>query len=542
MTITHKHIDGHHIGLGLLLLLFSLPFLGIIYYALQPGGEYFEHIRSTVLPRYITNTIQLIIGVCSLTLLMGVSTAWIISHYSFPGRRLFTWLLLAPLALPPYVMSIVYFGLFDYSGILQQWYRLWLKIDGGTYAFPTISNVYGASVVLSLSLFPYIFLLARIAFRTHYPHTLMARSFGRSSFYRFFTITLPMARPAIIGGLTLVIMETLSEFGAVQLLAVDTFTTGIYRGWYALNSPALAARLSLMLIFLIATIIIIERTSRGRAQYLNLPNAGNFRTLPILSGWRVVLVWCVCFTPVLFAFIIPVMHLLILASDVTTITFARIGHLIAQTMAVATVAAAIACCIALFQAYALRFHSSAAITVLVRTTSGGYVVPGAVLAVGVLAAFGWLDNRFDGWVREYLGISTGLLLSGTFFALIFAYIVRFMAVALNAVEAGLSGVRIELDWLAQLCGYNTFERIKRIHLPLIRPSVITAFLLVTIECVKELPATLIIRPFNFETLATATYVLASDERIAESSIPALILIALATPFIFMVNRHILPRE
>ncbi len=504
-----------------------------------------QHLANTVLGTYIGNSLGLMLGVGIGTTAIGVSTAWVVTLCSFPGRRLFESLLLLPLAAPAYILAYTYTDLLDYSGPIQTLLRKgfgWQSAQD--YWFPNVRSIGGAIVMLTLVLYPYVYLLARSAFLTQSSRLLEAsQNLGCSPWQSFWRVALPLARPAVVAGLSLALMETLNDFGTVEFFSVPTFTTGIYRTWFGMGERLAASQLAVLLLVFIFGLIALERVSRQQQRYYQ--NAGQGRSMSryVLSGVRSLSAIVVCSVPILLGFLLPVGMLLQLMgigsnatpgdsrgdSDFPTASSAivstpndRFWEFAYHSFLLAALTAAIAILISIFLAYAQRLRP--ANRWLTQLATLGYAIPGAVIAVGILVPLGQFDNVVDAWSRSTFNVSTGLLLSGTIAALVFAYLVRFLAVGFGAVETSLDRIKPSLDDAARSLGCGTARTLQKIHLPLMRSGLVTGLILVFVDVMKELPTTLIVRPFNFDTLAIRVYNLASDERLAEAAAPALAII------------------
>ncbi|MDZ7642673.1 MAG: iron ABC transporter permease [Desulfurivibrio sp.] len=522
-----RPVDVWTLGVPLLALLLAGPVLVVLASVLQPAGEVWHHLVATVLRDYITNSLLLLLGVGSGTLLLGVSGAWLCTMCRFPGRRFFQWGLLLPLAMLAYIIAYTYTGLLDFSGPLQTALRAWFDWGYGDYWFPEIRSLPGAVAMLSLVLYPYVYLLTRAAFLEQSVCVLEAsRTLGCGPWRSFFRVALPLARPAVIAGLTLALMETLADFGTVQYFGVDTFTTGIFRTWYGLGDLTAATQLAALLMIFVLVLIILEHRSRRRARYHH--SGQRHQELPgyHLKGGRAAAAFLVCLLPLLLGFLLPAAQLVVWAVATWEQSFdAGFLALAGNSLLLAAAAALLTLLLALLLAYGKRLRPTPLIRAAVRVAGMGYAVPGLVIAIGVIIPFAWLDHTVDRWLQGHFGISSGLLLSGTVAALLFAYVARFMAVALHTVEAGLGKVRSSMDDAGRILGMRPLGVLRRIHLPIIRGSLLTALLLVFVDVLKELPATLVLRPFNFNTLAVRAFELASDEFLAESSLAALTIVA-----------------
>ena len=519
--------DGWTFGTLFVAGLMAMPVIVVLGYVFVPAGDVWRHLASTVLTDYIVNSALLILGVGAGTLVIGVAAAWLVTMCQFPGRRIFEWALLLPLAIPAYVIAYTYTGLLEFAGPAQTGLRAVTGFGAGEYWFPEIRSIGGAASMMALVLYPYVYLLSRAAFLEQSICVLEAsRILGRGPWRGFATVALPLARPAIVAGLALTLMETLNDFGTVQYFAVDTFTTGIYRAWLGMGEPAAAAQLAAVLMLFVFAILLLERSSRGGARFHHTSR----RYRPIrrhrLARGRAAMAFAACFLPVLFGFLVPAAALsgwaMETAGDMVDSRFVAVT---VNSFILAASAALLAVAIAVFLGYGLRLRANRIGTVATRIASMGYAVPGSVIAVGVLLPFAWIDNSVDSWMRVNFGISTGLVLTGTITALVFAYLVRFLAVSFNTVEASLGKVTANMDSAARVLGQRPIGVLRRIHAPIIRGSVMTAAALVFVDVMKELPATLIMRPFNFDTLAVQAYHLASDERLAEASSAALAIVA-----------------
>jgi iron(III) transport system permease protein len=517
----------------------ALPVLVVLASLLAPSGEIWAHLAATVLSDYLWNTFALALGVGCGVLVLGVGTAWLVSMCRFPGQRLFEWALLLPLAVPAYIIAYTYAGLLEYAGAVQSLLRDatgWARDD---YWFPEIRSLGGAIVVMSLVFYPYVYLLARAAFLEQCTCMLdVSRTLGRGAWGSFFTVAMPLARPAIAGGVALALMETLADFGTVEYFGVSTFTTGIYRTWFALGEPTAAAQLAGVLMMFVLLVLTLERVSRGLAKYQHTAQSRQ-RSSYRLHGARGLLATSACALPVGLGFALPV---LLLADMSLGQGDALLGgmflELAGNSFGLAALAALVTAAVALVVGYGLRLRPTPAMRVSTRIAGLGYAIPGAVIAVGVLLPFARFDNALDGWMRATFGISTGLLFTGTVAVLVFAYLVRFLALALNTVEAGLGKINRNLDDAARVLGRSPAGTLARVHVPLLWSSVLTAVILVFVDVLKELPATLILRPFNFETLAVRVYRFASDERLAEASSAALAIVLVGLLPVIMLSRAI----
>ncbi len=518
----------------------ALPIMIVFGYVLVPDTQVWQHLANTVLADYVINSLWLLLGVSFGTLSMGIITAWLTSVCEFRGRRLLLWMLLLPMSMPAYIIAYTYTGMLDFSGPVQSGLRVFFGWTVNEYWFPDVRSLGGAIAMLSLVLYPYVYLLARAAFLEQSVSILDAsRNLGYSPWRSFLQISLPIARPAIIVGLSLALMETLADYGTVQYFGVTTFTTGIFRTWFGLGKPAAAAQLAALLMTAVMLLIVLESWSRRKVRYHH--TEGSSRPLPryALRGWTGGLALLACGAPVVFGFLLPALQLAIWA--VATAGEGMdpgLPQLVWHSVALAASTAVLALLLALLLAYARRLAPTPLVLTAVRTAGLGYAIPGTVIAVGVSLPLAVFDNTLDSWLRNHFGISSGLLLSGTLFALMFALLVRFLAVALQAVEAGLTTIRPVLDDSARSLGFRPIDVLRKIHIPMLRTSLLTAVLLVFVDVLKELPATLVLRPFNFNTLAVRAYEMASDERLRDAALPALAIMLAGLIPVILLSRSI----
>jgi iron(III) transport system permease protein len=524
----------------LIALLMALPIMVIASFIFQPTNENWQHLIDNLLSEYVINSLLLMLGVSVGVLTMGVITAWLTSMCEFPARRLFSWALLLPLAIPAYIIAYTYTGLFDFSGPVQSQLRDWFGWEYGDYWFPEVRSLGGAISMLSLVLYPYVYMMSRAAFLEQSICVLeVSRTLGNTPLNSFLRVALPLARPAIVTGLSLALMETLADFGTVQYFGVDTFTTGIFRTWFGMGDSGTAAKLSAVLLSFVFALIMLERWSRSRARFHHTSNKYSKIKRFQLTGFRAFLAFIACLLPVFFGFILPAVQLLIWTfTTAEEVIDASFFVLIGNSLLLASIAAIVAVAIALLLSYGKRLLKSPIINSSVRVASMGYAVPGTVIAVGVLLPFAWLDNSIDAFMREHFDVSTGLLLSGTLFALVFAYTVRFLSVSIQAIDAGMGKIKHSMDDAGRSMGLSPIRVLKEIHYPLMKGTVLTALLLVFVDVLKELPATLIMRPFNFNTLAVRAYEMAADERLADAGAPALMIVLTGLLPIILLSRAI----
>ncbi|MEM1371857.1 MAG: iron ABC transporter permease [Pseudomonadota bacterium] len=520
--------------------LLTLPVLSVAASIFSTDNGTLAHLAKTVLADYVINTIILVLGVGIGVAVLGVGTAWLVVMCAFPGRRLFEWALIMPLAIPAYIMAYAYTDLLSHPGLVQATLRDLTGWGPRDYWFPHVRSVGGAVAMFTLVLYPYVYLLARTAFQEQSTcYTEVSRTLGRSAAASFWQISLPLARPAIAGGVALALMETLADFGTVAHFGVQTFTTGIYRAWTSMFDLTAAGHLSTMLLGVVLLVVVLERLERRRARYVN---TNRVRDLPRyeLHGWRRLAAVIACLLPVVFGFILPVLVLINLHFvDGHDLLSSRYATLVLNSLIVASLAAVIVVGPALTLAYAARLSPGPVSALAGRMASLGYAVPGTVIAIGILWPLASVDWALDALFGLLFGINAGQLLTGTIAALIFAYCCRFMAVALNTVDAGFARIPGNLDAAARTLGQTRLGILQRVHLPLISTSLCTAALLVFVDVMKELPATLILRPFNFDTLAVQAYRLASDERLAQAATPSLVIVTVGLIAVLILSRQIM---
>ena len=510
----------------ILVIVFSIPVLTVLFSLFIPNEEIWRHLVSTLLHQYVINSLILMLGVGLLTVTIGVSCAWLVTMCDFPGRKLFSFALLLPMAIPAYIIAYTYTGIFDVMGPVQNWIRLSFDLQFGEYWFPEVRSISGAIFVMAMVLYPYVYLLTRAALIEQSVCVLeVSRTLGCGPFKMFHKVALPLVRPAIIVGLSLVLMETLADYGTVQYFGVNTFTTGIFKTWFGFDNSVGAAQLSAILLCFIVVLIYLEQYSRRHSKYIH----SSTRYTPIvparLSGIKKYISIVYCSLVFILGFGLPVFFLVqwsyLTYSEMIDDAF---WQLIWNSLSLAGLTAFVAIFLSLMVVYGKRHSPGVFMGSVIRILSLGYAIPGTIIAVGVLLPFAWLDNRVDDYMQKLFGMDSGLFLSGTIFVLVFAYIVRFLAISLNSLDASLQKVKPSLDEAALSLGTGAFGLIKKIHIPMIRGSVLTAFLMIFVDVLKELPATLILRPFNFNTLAVKTYELANEERLIDAASPALAIV------------------
>ncbi|EKB49574.1 ABC transporter permease [Cecembia lonarensis] len=525
----------------LILLLVATPLFTIFFKLFDKPGGSWEHIANNLLFGYFQNTIFLLIGVAVLTFLLGVSTAWLVSNYEFPGRRYFEWLLILPLGFPGYIMAYTYVGILDYTGPIQVFLRnnFDIQVKGSLI---DIMNLPGAIFILSITLFPYVFLITRSSFLQQ-SKTLQEASFllGANRFTTFFKVALPMARPAIVAGIALAAMEVLNDYGTVKYFGVNTFTTGIFRAWFSMGDASTAIYLAAILMVFVFVILYLESIQRGNRQYSSSNGSQKPTARVHPSIGKKLLYSAICLTIFLLSFLFPFLQLL----NWVSMTYHKVVNqdfflLIYRSFGLAAVTGFSIVVFSVILLYALRLSPFKWVKNITKVATLGYAIPGAVIAVGVMIPFIALDK----WIYSNLITSqtAGLFFSGTLFALVFAYIVRFMAVGYNPVEAGFQKIGIHVNEASRLLGVRSTKTLWKIDLPLIKTSLVSGIILVFVDVLKELPLTLILRPFNYQTLATKAFDMATNEMIAESANAALIIILTGIIPIIFLNRLIRKRE
>ncbi len=528
-------------GAFLAAILASLPLLTICAISFWPGEEgTLARLWNTVLPGYLLTTVQLVFGVACGVLILGTTTAWLITACDFPGRRLFNHLLLMPMAMPAYLIAIVYIELLDFAGPVQSALRQFFGWNSTRdYWFPQITSLGGAIVLLSLVLYPYVFLMARTAFGEQAGRWLeVGQSLNLTPVRSFFRIVLPLARPAIVSGLLLAIMETVGDFGLVQLFSVNTFTVGIYNTWFGASNLVDAARLASGLLVVMVLLISLEYLTRQKKRYIQPAGVPLSRKrLGIIAGIGACF-WCLL--PLFLGFLLPFFLQLYWCwngfDEIRTETFFADA---ANSLVLGGTTALGALVIALVLAYGRRLAPSTFLNGAIRIATIGYALPGPVVALGVLVPFAWWDRQIIAIAEKFWEYDPGYLLSGSIGILVFALLVRFMAMSFGNIEAGLGRISPRCDEAARMLNTGPGGILFRIHLPLLQSSMFTALLLVVVEVMKELPATLMLQPFNFSTLATRVFSYASEEMYRQASLWSVAIVAAGIVPIFIINTRLL---
>jgi iron(III) transport system permease protein len=532
-----KLIDNKNtVLLFVIILLVIIPIMTVMSFIFQPSTELWGHLSDNLLIDYLLNTGMIVISVALLTIIIGVSCAWLVTNFTFPGVNVFKWLLVMPIAIPTYVSAYIYAGLFEPSGMIFDSVENYLGLGKELYDLIELRNVYGVIFILSVCLYPYVYLLSYSSFKEQsYCAIEVGKSLGLSDKELFSRVSIPLARPGIIAGVSLVVMETLAEFGTMDYYGVRTFTTGIYRTWFAFGDETSALHLASILLTFVFIIIIVEKFSRGKSQYVNTSQKSKKIKARDLNGIYGVYacLWCLLFT--LLGFILPVIQLLFWLSETYSYIFEDYYiQVIKNTVSIATIASIIIVLISIYSSYINRSTDNLYIKSSLKIFTLGYSIPGVVIAVGIIIPLTMVDNfqaRIFGSPLYYL--------SGSFFALVLCYLVRFSTISYNATESGLGKIKKNIDLTVQSFGLSDFSILKKVHMPIMKTTLITSFILVFVDIVKELPATLILRPFNFDTLAINIYELASSEQLSYIASPSLILIIISLiPVILLIRKNI----
>jgi iron(III) transport system permease protein len=515
----------------------ATPVLAVVSSLAHPAADVWVHLWRTQLAELTVNTLALLAGVGLGTLVVGTALGWLVTGYDFPGRGVFEWALILPLAMPAYVIGFAVLGLLDYAGPLQTALRERLGPGAG---LPDPRAYWGVVLVMTLVFYPYVYLLARIAFREQGAATLeTARTLGRSRWAAFREVSLPMARPSLVAGTALAMMEALADFGTVATFGYRTLTEAIYRVWYGMFDRMAATQLASLLLLFALGLLVLERALRGRARFVQSQRRGPGVQRVRLAGGRALLATAGCGLVLGAAFVVPVGQLLLWAGDAAAgwrSVVPAFGAVLANTVLLAGSAALVASGLALTLAYASRLHPVMPVRAATRLAGMGYALPGSVIAVGVLLPLAQLDHGLAAATEWLLGRPAGLLLTGSAAALVFAYTVRFLAVALQTLEASLGRIPLSLDDAARSLGAGAGGTLTRVHLPLLRGGILTALVLVFVETVKEMPATLLLRPFGLNTLAVAVWEHTSESQWPEASVPALAIVAAGLLPVFLAIR------
>ncbi|ENK0808138.1 ABC transporter permease [Vibrio fluvialis] len=534
-----KHLIWKTSSVALTTLL-VLPILAIFFTAIGQTDDVFAHLMSTVMPTYAFNTVVLTLSVMALALLFGIPSAWLMAMCRLPGEKVLQWALVLPLAIPGYIVGYIFTGWFDYAGPIQVWLRAQTGWMAGEYYFPDIRSLAGASIVLALVLYPYVYLMCRAAFMEQNVSLLQsARLLKCSPWESFRRISLPLVRPSIAVALSLVAMETVGDFGTVSYFAVNTLTTAVYDTWMNYSNLTAAAKISAVMLVIVLLLLSAERYSRRRQKLYQSQFNSHEDFRYALRGWKKWLALLWCWGLVCVAFIFPLLQLLSYAYTYFEQSWtAEFREYALNSLQVSLSAAVIGVAVALVVNFYSRLKSNRVSVALMRLSSMGYAVPGTVLAIGVMVPVLTLDHAVNDVAKAMQWGRPGLIFSGTMFAIIFALIVRFSAVAIGSIESSLNKISPSLDMAARTMGCQANAMLWRVHLPLVRRGALIAGLLVFIESMKELNAALLLRPFNFETLATYVYNYASDEHLELAALPAVLLVLVGLIPLVVVNRSL----
>lgn len=507
-------------------LMTAAPIVVLLLLSASPAGgwETLSHLALTVLPASLWNSLLLSAAVLAVVLGIGVGAGWLIAAYEFPGRGWLAWALVLPLSMPAFVLAYAYTDFFDTSGPLQAWLRAQTGWAVRQYWFPDVRSLPGAGLFLGLALYPYVYMLARGAFAERSPSLAeAARSLGLRGWQAWWRVTWPVARPAVAAGCALVLMETLADFGVVSYFGVDTLTAAIYRSWQGLGDRIAAARLSVALLLVVGLLVLAERRQRARMRFYTRGSKQAPRVrLEGWRGWRALTLGAV---PVVLGFVLPAVLLVRAWMSAQSPFDPRMYAWTANSVMLAGLAAAIILPVALVTAYAARIVRNRFVSAAVTLACGGYALPGVVIGVGLMVWVGTIDR--------WLGV---MLVGGTIVAVVYAYGVRFFSIAYQGVEAALARISPSMDQSARSLGLTPVEVLREVHWPLLRPSIAGAALLVFVDCLKELPATLVLRPFDFDTLAVSAYHFAADERLAEASLPSLLIVVAGLVPVLLLSR------
>ena len=490
---------------------------------LTPEEEIWQHLIETTLSRLLLNSFWLALGVAVSSTVLGVSLAWYTAVCDFPGRKFFSWGLLLPLAFPAYVLAFVTLGLFDFTGPIQTSLRSWLETE--LLWFPNVRGRMGVIIVMTLAFYPYVYLLARNAFLTQGKRSLeAAQSLGLNSTQGFFKVALPMARPWIVSGVMLVLMETLADFGTVAVFNYDTFTTAIYKAWFSMFSFSAASQLASLLIIIVFVLIVIEQKLRSRIRYAETKQSSRAHPI-ILTGWQSWAVTGFASATLFFAFLLPITQLFIWA----TYTFAeefnhRYLGFLWHSLMLSGLAALLICTISILMIYSARRHPDIVARIAVRIATIGYALPGVVLAVGMYVPLAWVDNWLSQMAMQLFSVEIGLLFQGTIIVMLIAYMTRFMAVGYNPIDSAMQRVTLSVDEASMGLGVSGLSMLKRIHLPILKSGIFTAVILVFVDVMKEMPITLMTRPFGWDTLSVRIFEMTSEGQWEQAALPAVALV------------------
>ena len=513
--------------------LFVVPVIWIIFSLFGNYSDNWVHIYNYTLSGYIYNTVIIIIGTSIGTLIIGVGSAWLVTTYNFTGKKFLEWALLLPFAVPPYILAYTFTGLFDSYGTANNLVRDLFALPNEFIFFPKLRNVFGASIVFSFTLYPYVYLVSRMAFINQSRSMLeVGRTLGYNKFQIFYKLSMPAIRPAIIAGLMLVLMETISDFGAVEHFAVNTFTTGIFSAWFGLYDFHTAKQLAALLLIVVISFLILEKYSRRKSRYSSGSNVFSPIAAEKLNGFQNIFASLFCFIPVFVGFVLPNIQLGYWALNYKLDFFnEKFISTAWNTFYLAITAALICAMLAVIINFSIRYKKNKVLNVMSSFLTVGYAVPGLILALGVSQLLVFMDNLI---FRDYLNF----ILTGSIYGLILAFIIKSFALANSTIESGFLRINHKIDDVAKSLNTPGWKLLFRIHLPLLTTSFLTSMILVVSEVIKELPASLILRPFNFDTLAVSTYIYAAEERMFDAAAPSIAIVAVGLLPIFVLSRLI----
>ncbi len=532
-------LDRWGLGAIIIAMIVLLPIVSVIWIAANPETNVWPHLVSTTLPRYLRNTIVLMLGVGGLTIVVGVGTAWLVSMYRFPMVRWLEWALLLPLAIPAYVGAYALVDFLEYAGPVQTLLRdLFGWENARAYWFPQVRTRTMATLVIAASLYPYVYLMARAAFREQSGAAYeVAQALGVGPWRRFFKVGLPLARPAIAAGVAVVMMETVNDFGTVDYFAVQTLTTGIFSLWDESRNAAGAAQIACLVLTLVVVLVVLEQVGRARSRYFGAARSVRPIVRPRIIGVRGWIAGGLCLMPFLLGFVLPTSVLLSHALDAPEVWISQgLLSALGTSVLVGGVAAVVTVLGGVFMVYGVRLSGRRLPQLLMPVTLIGYAVPGAVLGIGVLIPMAAFDNALADAIVAITGVEVGLIMTGSIGALVIAYFVRFFAIAQGAADAAIGRVTPSLPMAARSLGRTAGGTLAAVYAPLIRTSVASALLLVFVDCIKELPATLLLKPTYVDTLATRVHYQASLEDIAQAAPPALLIVVVGLVAVGLLAR------
>ena len=516
-----------------LFLIFIAPVIIVLSSLFGEYSDNWTHLYNYVLTGYVLNSLWLVTGVSICVIIIGVGTSWLITNYNFTGKSIFEWALILPFAVPPYILAYTFTGLFDTFGTANNLIRDVFYLGDDFTFFPKVRNIYGAIIVFSFTLYPYVYLVSRMAFINQSRSILESgRTLGFNQFQVFYKLAVPMIRPAIVAGLMLVIMETLSDFGAVDHFAIATFTTGIFRTWYGMYDLETAMQLASLLLIFVTIFIFIERRSRRKAAFSIAGSVYKPLKLSQLTGYKNLLAFIACLLPIFIGFILPVLELSYWALNYKLDFFNQKFISTALNTLYLSIAAAFLCTLlALIINFSIRYKTNNFLKFLSSFLTVGYAVPGLILAIGVMRLLTFLDRNFTIEIFN-------LVLTGSLVGLMMAYIIKSYALSSTTFDAGYERISPRIDDVARSLKTSGWNLLSKVHVPLLKTSFLTSMLLVVAEVIKELPATLILRPFNFDTLAVSTYIYAAEERMYDAAAPSISIVLVGLIPIIILTRLI----